>query len=196
MARNEEYYRRYESLCSEVGHAYYAAQILEALKEVENIDFDEEDPRYLIVLYFCEIAKQDLAMTVWRVFFDSSVHANTVHSLKKYLFQKGIVIQERFRLSQEVAIINTDVCTIRKKYIAHTDANRGAVSISVELLRKALDEIIAMVNLLCYKSVDERVEPVSDEIRTFISEQALSGFRSIIKDYVTQSLGDDDHAGH
>lgn len=196
MPRNDEYYSRYEDLCNEVGRAYCAVHVLDFLNRVQNVKFNSDDYRYKIIDYLNYLSKQDLCLTVWKIYFDESTKANTVKRLHEYLHSIGVEKKIKLKLSPETKQIRESVNNMRKKYIAHLDVDRDDQSVNMELLTKAFLEIVKMLKGLYDPSIDDRVKEISELTISVENFKTNIGLTAITKELRIENGESENHAGH
>lgn len=195
MPRDDEYYNRYDDLCNEVARAFCAVHILNCLSGVEDVSFNSKDCRYNIINYLCHMAKQDLCLTVWKLYYDQSNKANTVKSLKKYISRLGIQKDVNVKLSPEANTIKASLDAMRKRSIAHLDKSRESITVNMVITKKAFFEIVEMVKGLYDPSIDDRVEEISDISISILEFKTHIGLRSIIDDFRMDNKKENEHAG-
>ncbi len=195
MPRNDEYYSRYADLCNEVGRAYCAVHILDFFDRVKNVKYNNDDPRYKIIDYLNYLSKQDLCLTVWKIYFDDSTKANTVKRLHEYLHSIGIDKSIKLRLSPETKNIKKSVNSMRKKYIAHLDVDRDVQSVDMELLTKAFLEIVEMLKGLYDPSIDDRVKEISELTISVQNFKTNIGLTAITSELRIENEESENHAG-
>lgn len=191
METNDEYINRYEKICDEIGRTIVSVGILRCLGQFSEVDINRRDPRYKIIIHLCELAKRDLVLTVWKLYFDSDSKANTVRSLKRYLYSIGYKKDCKMKLSKEVSLIEKPLRKLRSEYLAHIDSNIDYNTVSIELVVKAFYEIVEMAKCLCDANIDDRAKPISD-ISIKITEYELQrGLFLMLGELANQNHGGD-----
>lgn len=86
MSRNEKYYRRYEDICSLILMAYHDLYLIQTIDEIKPTHTSIGGSTLHVLSHICELAKADLALTIWKIFLDgNSNKANTLNTLNKRL---------------------------------------------------------------------------------------------------------------
>ena len=87
---DDEYYRKQLNIYSLLVQAYMDKYILESVDYFKiNLPkecTDELGNTILVIAHICDLAKTDLALTLWKVFYDNSDDANTIKRLNRYLY--------------------------------------------------------------------------------------------------------------
>ena len=162
MSRNEEYYRRYEDICSLILMAYHDLYLIQTIDEIKPTHTSIGGSTLHVLSHICELAKADLALTIWKIFLDgNSNKANTLNTLNSFL-RTQCGIKSIMQNSLSCSSVEKDIRTIRKQMLAHNDVEKEPVKINIADMEKALFELRDKLNALCFPDVDERVCQIED----------------------------------
>lgn len=166
MCLDNEYYTRCEELYHLILKAYIDKSIIVATEQesVKHLADNSFESRKSDVLgHLIELAKNDLALTVWKIYCDNDNRANTLKHLNAYLNSKEICLHKKTKLSQKFDDLISELDAFRKKFLAHNDSGRTNVSLPLSELYLVLDEIRNIYNDLCSPFIDDRVQKIKDE---------------------------------
>ena len=169
-----------EDICNVVGKAYQALAILSALDRIKS-RINSNDHRFSIIKYLCESAKIDLALSIWKIYFDTDKDANTVKHLESFLRRNGYQIKGNTKLSSRSKKIEYKLNRMRNTYLAHLDKDQSQISIKIADLESVFLEIVEMVNSLCDKSIDDRVQPISEISTGLLKMNTEIALREIVR---------------
>ena len=101
--KDEEYYQRQSNIGALLLQAYLDKYILESIDEFK-LSISKETPSGIgntifMIAHICDLTKRDLALTLWKVFYDDSDDANTIKKLNRYLFAHYKIKYKRYGLS-------------------------------------------------------------------------------------------------
>lgn len=120
---------------------------------------------------------EDLALSICKVYTDQNKtgnEANTLFQLNSFIYKKipkqTIQLPKvKKKLDKELETTIDQLKGMRNQFIAHLDNNHSHYSIPIKEIRKVLYALRDMLNGLCCKEIDTRVEPLDDN--TLISMQ-------------------------
>ena len=187
--RDEEYYKRYINLFNLIRQAYLDEYFLNSIENFKDdlpheINWDVHSYVF-VVSHICELVKRDLALTLWKIFYDDNGKANTLKGLKKYLFtqyQKQI----KYKETANIRNIRTQISAARNSFIAHNTLANTTLSLQCVDLINALHDIRLFFNMLCLPDIDSRVKPISETQIYNISFQEKFGFERMLKNALQQ----------
>lgn len=188
--RDEEYYNRYVSLSYLILRAYLDVFFLDSIGNFKDSLPEKPEPTtpnpIIAVAHICELTKTDLALNLWKVFYDNNPKAITVKKLKDYLFRScGWKVVKRD--SPSIKKIESTIKTARNTFIAHNSVSPNGYDLRVDDLRAALDDIRAYFNELCSSDIDDRVNPLTDSLIYSLSFYEKLGFDVMLLRNLQQS---------
>jgi len=184
----DEYY----SLCEELYHlilkAYIDKALLEAI-EMNNSVIKQslmvmERRSFNVLGHICELIKSDLALTIWKVYFDNDGKAGTLKKLSRLLrnsFNTATDNNHFAKLSKKYSGIQLELNILRNEFLSHNDQRKSGAKIELSDLYSVLDELKEMYNSLCDTSVDKRVRKITPQDTGAISFNSVLGFTQIIQ---------------
>lgn len=161
MSRNEEYYRRYENICSLILKAYHDLYLIQTIDEIKPTRISVGGSVLHVLSHICELAKADLALIIWKIFLDNDGKSNTLNTLNAFL-RTQCDVNSIMKNSLSCSFVEKDIRTIRKQMLAHNDIKKEPVKINVADMSKALFELRDKLNALCFPDIDERVCRIED----------------------------------
>ena len=183
QSKDEEYYQRQSNIYSLLFQAYLDKYLLESVdyfkanlpKETNS----EINNTVFVVAHFCDLAKRDLALTLWKVFYDNSKDANTVKNLNRYLFE-----QHRFKYkvveTENIKKIRPLIIAARNGFIAHNLMDDTGRILQISDMLDALEDVRSIFNVLSLKTFDSRVKPLTDSQTYSISFYEKMGFNPLL----------------
>jgi len=162
---DDNYYKKYDNIHSLLFKAYtdkYILQSIDSIKSKLPQEANDITHRMVFVLaHICELVKSDLALTIWKVFYDNGNDANTVKSLNRYLFA---TYKYKYKIieTDNIKKIRPTINDARTGFIAHNLMDDTGRVLQTSDLFNALEDIRIIYNNLCIKDYDSRVEPLSN----------------------------------
>lgn len=180
----DEYVKRYNEIYSFILKAYYDAFILEeidtfnaAIKQGKRM-FTR--PSFIVLRHLCKVVMEDFSLTIWKIYKDEDKKANTIWHLNNYIHNESIknsieLPGVKLHLSKELDAAIANVDKIRNQYIAHLDNDHDHFSIPIKDITKVLYTLRDMLNGLCIKEIDARVEPLDDDTLSSMHNDIVTG---------------------
>lgn len=166
MNIDNDYFNRCDDIYSLILKAYVDKSIIVAIDKICNpdhiVDNSLGNRTVNVYKHLRELAKYDLAMTLWQVYCDKNVKANTLSHLNTYLSQKGFCTNKKTKVSRQYNMLLNNLNLIRKEFLAHNDFNKSNTKISIKELYELLFEIKEIYNNLCDANIDGRVRRITD----------------------------------
>lgn len=189
---DEEYYQRQSNIYSLLFQAYMDKYILDSvdffktnLPKERTADFGNT---ILVMAHICELAKNDFALTIWKVFYDNGGDANTVKGINGYLFRK-YGIKYKLVETENIKKIRPLLYSARKNFIAHNLMDDSGRLLQISDLVNALQDIRSLFNAVSLKSIDYRVRLLTDAQVNSLSFYEKMGFDLMIHNFLN-SYGD------
>lgn len=184
MDNIEKYVEWYEDLCSEIGRAYQDALIIQSIEELNKKNVNVNHPGYFIIYHLCELSKRDLALSLYKIWFDENseerIHNFNCFLHKEFNSQKNIPL--KLSVKDNSPLVHS-LKNIRDKYLAHLDSKRDETPVDVNALIQLLQEISEILNNIVDCTIDDRIKPISlSSKRQYIN--TLMGLSSMTKDFV------------
>lgn len=180
---DEEYYERQSNIYSLLFRAYLDKFFLDSVDYFKsNIPAErsaEINNAVFAVSHICELTKNDLALTLWKAFYDDSNDANTVKKMNRYLFGhygfKYKVIE-----TENIKKIRPLLKAARHGFIAHNLMDDTGRTLQITDLSNALEDVRTIFNDLTLKTIDYRVDPLTDAQTYSISFYEKMGFDPLL----------------
>ncbi len=180
---DEEYYKRQSNIYSLLFRAYLDKYFLDSVDYFKsNIPGErsaEINNAIFVVSHICELTKNDLALTLWKAFYDDSNDANTVKKMNRYLFDhygfKYKVIE-----TENIKKIRPLIKAARHGFIAHNLMDDTGRTLQITDLLNALEDVRTIFNDLSLKTIDYRVDPLTDAQTYSISFYEKMGFDPLL----------------
>ena len=163
---DEEYYKKQSNIYSLLFQAYMDKYFLESVEHFKaNIPPKTTgliNNAIFVVAHICELAKKDLALTLWKTYYDDSGDANTVKQLNRYLFMNH-QIKYKIVETENIKRIRSTLSSLRHGFIAHNLMDNDGRELQVMDIISALEDIRKIFNDLCFNTIDSRVFQFVDE---------------------------------
>ena len=180
---DKDYYNRQSNIYSLLFQAYLDKNFLDSVDRFKsNLPKEttsEINNTIFVVAHICELAKRDLALTLWKAFYDDSNDANTVKKLNRYLFEhyglKNKVVE-----TENIKKIRPLIKAARHGFIAHNLMDDTGRTLQISDLLNALEDVRTIFNDLSLKTIDYRVYPLTDEQTYSISFYEKMGFDPLL----------------
>lgn len=165
MKLDKQLFRNYNELYELILCCYKDISILEAYEKLQNEKKDLYNMFPHISNHFVVLVQKDLALTLWKIYYDTNSNANTVpkfrNTINKLLRDSGYeckqVKPEKINKS-----IEDKLKALRRQFLAHVDMKRNNSRIKVSELKQVLDTICRELNEVCDVIGDERIFKVSE----------------------------------
>ena len=163
--KDEEYYQRQSNIGALLLQAYLDKYILESIDEFK-LSISKETPSGIgntifMIAHICDLTKRDLALTLWKVFYDDSDDANTIKKLNRYLFAH-YKIKYKIVETENVKKIRPLISRARHGFIAHNLMEDSGRVLQIQDLLNALEDIRVYFNNLSMEALDYRVSALTD----------------------------------
>ena len=163
--KDEEYYQRQSNIGALLLQAYLDKYILESIDEFK-LSISKETPSGIgntifMIAHICDLTKRDLALTLWKVFYDDSDDANTIKKLNRYLFAH-YKIKYKIVETENVKKIRPLISRARHGFIAHNLMEDSGRVLQIQDLLNALEDIRVYFNNLSMEALDYRVSTLTD----------------------------------
>lgn len=164
MILDEQLFRNYNELYTLISDCYKYSSILKAYEKMQKEKSDLYNRVPHISNYFVLLVQKDLALTLWKIYYDTDPNANTVpkfrNTINELLRDSGYndkcVKREKINKS-----IEDKLTPLRKKYLAHVDMKRNDNRIEICELVELLNAICRDFNRVCDVIDDDRFSNIS-----------------------------------
>ena len=165
MAVDEEYYQRHINIKALLYQAYCDKFFIESVDSFYSRS--SEINSYVIpwaqrsISHICELAKRDLALTIYKIYFDNGKDTYTIKDLNSYLhsrYEESIKLEEKNNIEK----LRLTIKDARNNYIAHDLTNVYKPVLIISDLFNALEDIRTLFNKLSIELYDSRVKPLTD----------------------------------
>ena len=160
-----EYYRRQSNIYGLLFQAYLDKYFLDSVDYFKaNLPKErsaEINNTVFVIAHICELAKKDMVLTLWKVFYDDSNDANTVKALNRYLYAK-YGIKHKLIETEKIKKIRPLITAARHGFIAHNLLDDSGRALQISDLVGALQDIRILFNDVSLRTVDDRAHPLTD----------------------------------
>ena len=174
-----EYYKRQSNIYSLLFQAYLDKYFLDSVDYFKaNLPKErtaEINNTVFVIAHICELAKKDMALTLWKVFYDDSPDANTVKALNRYLYAK-YNIKHKLVETERIKKIRALIIAARHGFIAHNLLDDRGRALQISDLVNALQDIRTLFNDVSLRTIDDRAHPLTDAQIYSISFYEKVGF--------------------
>lgn len=178
----EEYFSRYNELYYLILRGYIDYSCINIISNSSNAVRNSQpffdSAVHNVLGHICEVLKSDLALTLWKVYYDDH-GASTVGQLKKFFYTtlKKAPRAEPQAINEKQ---KQKVGQIRSEFLAHNLLNKSGVEITLAELKEQLDEAKSFLNILCDPTIDPRVKEISDTNLRTIENKVRYGLETMI----------------
>lgn len=180
----EEYFKRYSEINSFIIKAFYDVFILEGIESNNSEILQEKKayirPSYLVIKHMSQVIMEDLAMSICKIYTDQDSKANTILHLNQFMhnksFKESIKLPSiKLHLSNELEATLGDMKKMQNQFIAHLDKDHLHFLIPIRDITKVLYALRDMLNGLCIKEIDAKVEPLDDDTLSSMHNDIVIG---------------------
>lgn len=163
---NEQLFRNYNELYSLIEQCYKDISMLDGYKELQTERTEWYNTALNISNHIVRLLQKDLALTIWKIYFDVNPNANTIPKFRNAINQE---LQNSGNGDKKVKKEKLDnsftskITSMRMQFLAHTDMTRNDSRIEISDLKDILDTICKEFNNVCNVVDDERVRGISDK---------------------------------
>ena len=165
MDLDKQLYRNYNELYELILCCYKDISILKAYEELQKEKKELYNMFPRISNHFVLLVQKDLALTLWKIYYDTDSNANTVpkfrNTINKLLRDSGCeckqVKQEKINKSTE-----NKLKALRRQFLAHVDMKRNNGRIEICDLKDLLDTICREFNRICGVVNNDKVFKISE----------------------------------
>lgn len=165
MILDKQLFRNYNELYELILCCYKDISILKAYEKLQNEESDSYNMVSHISNHFVLLVQKDLALTLWKIYYDTDSDANTVpkfrNAINKFLRDSGCeckqVKPEKINKS-----IEDKLKMMRRQFLAHVDMKRNGSKIEICELKELLDVICREFNSVCEVIDDDRIVNISE----------------------------------
>lgn len=117
--------------------------------------------------HFVRLVQKDLALTLWKIYYDTNKNANTVSKFRNAINK---LLQDSDREFKPVKkektnkSIENKLIMMRREFLAHADMKRDSSKIEICELKELLDLICSEFNRVCDVIDDNRIGNISENI--------------------------------
>lgn len=158
-------YRNYNELYDMILQCYRNISILNVYKELQTEKTETYNMYSNISNHIIRLVQKDLALTIWKMYFDTDTKANTIPKFRNTInnrlreFDNG---HKKIYKSKFNADTIKKLECMRMKFLAHTDMTRSNNRIEISDLMEILDTMCNEFNNICSVIEDERVNGITD----------------------------------
>ena len=165
MELDKQLFRNYNELYELILCCYKDISILKAYEELQNEKKDLYNMFPHISNHFVVLVQKDLALTLWKIYYDTDSNANTVPKLRNTInkllrdsgFEGKQVKQEKINKS-----IEDKLKALRRQFLAHVDMGRSDRRIEICDLKTMLDTICRELNRVCDAIGNDKIFKISE----------------------------------
>lgn len=173
-----EYRRRFEELKYLLEKAFIDVCLLRELEKMKLVNN--------IVGHIYELVKSDLALIVWKMYYDTNPKANTLKHLHSFVKNKfGEVVSPRdlpkMSIANNLTVTGKQIESIRKSFLAHNDIDKKHASVNISQMIEIVDSLQVILNGLCFPELNDSVSCFTREdldcIQTNVANELQQIFR-------------------
>lgn len=161
----EQLYRNYNELYSLISQCYKDISMLDGYKELQTKRSELYNNVPNISNHIVRLLQKDLALTIWKIYFDTNPKANTIPKFRNYINNELRKSGNEYKQIKKEKLDNdsTDkLVSMRKQVLAHIDETRKDSRIEISDLKNILDAICKEFNNVCNVVADERIIEISE----------------------------------
>lgn len=177
ISLDEQLYRNYNELYFLIMQCYKDVSILKVYMELQTKKLELYNIAPHISNHIVRSTQKELALTLWKIYFDKNPKANTIPKFRNLINEK---IQQHDNKDKQIekAKINKDVEVklnlMRREFLAHVDMTRSDSRIEISDLSDLLDIMCKEFNNICSVVNDKSVNSIS-EISVGLQDMTLRG---------------------
>lgn len=161
----EQLCRNYNELYSLILQCYKDISILDGYKKLQTKRTELYNMVPNISNHIVRLIQKDLALTIWKIYFDTNPNANTIpkfrNIINNQLRNSGNECKQvkKEKLDED---FTSKLVSMRKQFLAHADMTRNDSKIEISDLKGVLDAICKEFNNVCSVVDDERITGISE----------------------------------
>lgn len=165
MILEQQLFRNYNELYELILCCYKDISILNAYEKLQKEKNDLYNETSHVSNHFIVLVQKDLALTLWKIYYDINPKANTVpkfrNAINKLLID-GDSESKTIKNEKTNRNIENKLKMMRREFLAHTDMERNSSKIEICELKELLDSICNEFNRVCDVIDDDRIVNVSE----------------------------------
>lgn len=166
MKLDEQLYRNYSELLDIILQCYIDLTILDSYQKMQ-MEYKETYKTFAnFNSHYILLLQKDLALNVWKIYFDKDSNANTVakfrnsvNEILRELGKNSVQVKKAKGINPEVEKVLLDM---RKQFLAHMDMTRGNGRLEISDMKNMLDIICAEFNNVCDVVNDDDIKRITD----------------------------------
>lgn len=187
IAINDEYKNWHTNIYSLLFQAYLDKYLLDSIEKFKT-DLSETRASHtnnaiFIIAHICNLTKMDLALIIWKIYYDNGNDAKTIKNLNSYLY-KNHGIKYKIIETESIKKIRCPIKSARHGFIAHNLMRDEGRDLKIQDLLDVLEDIRIIFNALTLKSIDERVNFFTDEKTFILSFCEKTGFDPMLQNII------------
>lgn len=165
MILDKQLFRNYNELYELILCCYKDISVLKAYEKLQNEKIDSYNIVSHISNHFVLLTQKDLALTLWKIYYDTDPNANTIpkfrNVINKLLRDSDCECKQ---VKQEKINKNTEdkLKMLRRQFLAHVDMERNNNRIEICELKELLDVICREFNRVCDVIDDDKIDNISE----------------------------------
>lgn len=165
MILDKQLFRNYNELYELILCCYKDISVLKAYEKLQNEKIDSYNMVSHISNHFVLLTQKDLALTLWKIYYDTDPNANTIpkfrNVINKLLRDSDCECKQ---VKQEKINKNTEdkLKMLRRQFLAHVDMERNNNRIEICELKELLDVICREFNRVCDVIDDDKIDNISE----------------------------------
>lgn len=165
MILEKQLFRNYNELHELILCCYKDISILKAYEKLQNEKSDLYNMTSHISNHFVRLVQKDLALTLWKIYYDTDSNANTVPKFRNTinkLLRDSDCKDKQVEKEKANKRIEDKLKELRRRFLAHTDMNRDNSRIEICELKELLDGICREFNRVCDVTDNDRIDYISE----------------------------------
>ncbi len=167
MILEQQLFRNYNELYELILCCYKDISILKAYEKLQKENSDLYKRALTISNHFVVLMQKDLALTLWKIYYDKKPNANTITKFRNAVNKLLKDSDRNFKPVKKEKIsknIEKKLIIMRRQFLAHADMKRNSSKIKICELKKLLDSICSEFNRVCDVIDDDRIINISENI--------------------------------
>lgn len=165
MKLTEQLFRNYNELYEMIICCYKDVSILTGYETLQKDMRDAYNMAPTISNHFVLLLQKNLALTLWKIYFDKNQDANTVPKFRNAINEllRSTSCQGKQVKKEKInGNVESKLKQLRRQFLAHVDMTRSDSRILICELKDLLDAICREFNNICDVIDDDRVFNISE----------------------------------
>lgn len=165
MILDKQLFRNYNELYELILCCYNDVSILQEYDKLQKEKRDWYNVAPNISNYFVRLVQKDLALTLWKIYYDTASNANTVSKFRNTINKLRMNDDCSYKpVKKEKTNKSTEdkLKVMRREFLAHADMKRNSSKIEICELTELLEAICREFNRVCDVIDDDKFGSISE----------------------------------